>query len=308
MSEPDGYYVENAALPENPSKTPNKNDSENPVVEVVQESRAPAREEPAAAAAQASETDIQRIVSIYEANIGPITPLLRDEMLDALMEFEPRWIIHAMTEAVEANALNWRYVRTVCERIKADGGDLKGRKSKNGSGRKAPPAESPSDQPDAFKASAEAHNDYAVAVAEGEVRPEALDYDPDVPEMPPSPHVPGKALDAWGSVYWQLERQYDKPTFDRLLRDSYLVNVEAHPAGDMFVVAVRSEQACNEIRPQTCTAICRLLTPLYGHQVQIRFVVGRPPAGPDPRPLAQALSKVRWMQRVERAEPSGVGK
>src|SRR5690606_38069406 len=33
-------------------------------------------------------------------------------------------------------------------------------------------------------------------------------YAPDVPEVAPSPHIPGKALDAWQSVYELIKRQY----------------------------------------------------------------------------------------------------
>jgi DnaD/phage-associated family protein len=61
------------------------------------------------------------IYRLYEANIGPLTPLIADALRDAEREFPLEWIEEALRTAVEANALNWKYVRAVLDRWKREG-------------------------------------------------------------------------------------------------------------------------------------------------------------------------------------------
>ncbi|MCS7069874.1 MAG: DnaD domain protein [Anaerolinea sp.] len=61
------------------------------------------------------------IYRLYEANIGPLTPLIADALRDAEREFPLDWIEDALRTAVEANALNWKYVRAVLDRWKREG-------------------------------------------------------------------------------------------------------------------------------------------------------------------------------------------
>jgi DnaD/phage-associated family protein len=61
------------------------------------------------------------IYQLYEANIGPLTPLLAEALKDAADEFPPHWIEEAFREALAANARNWRYIRAILERWDREG-------------------------------------------------------------------------------------------------------------------------------------------------------------------------------------------
>lgn len=61
------------------------------------------------------------IFTLYEQNIGPLTPLVADELRDAETEFPPVWIEDAMRHAVEYNKRNWRYVQGILRRWQAEG-------------------------------------------------------------------------------------------------------------------------------------------------------------------------------------------
>lgn len=56
------------------------------------------------------------LITLYEQNIGLVTPLLIDELREAEERYPQDWIEEAMREAVRANARSWRYVRKVLER------------------------------------------------------------------------------------------------------------------------------------------------------------------------------------------------
>jgi DNA replication protein len=70
---------------------------------------APAPREPIAAG------DRPTIYELYEQNIGLLTPLLAEELLEAAASFPPAWIEDAFREAVGQNKRNWRYVRRILE-------------------------------------------------------------------------------------------------------------------------------------------------------------------------------------------------
>ena len=61
------------------------------------------------------------IFVLYEQNIGPLTPLLVDQLLDAERTYPAPWIEDAFRTAVEMNVRNWRYVRRILERWTAEG-------------------------------------------------------------------------------------------------------------------------------------------------------------------------------------------
>jgi DnaD/phage-associated family protein len=63
------------------------------------------------------------IFVLYEQNIGPLTPLLVDQLLDAERTYPASWIEDAFRTAVEMNVRNWRYVRRILERWTAEGRD-----------------------------------------------------------------------------------------------------------------------------------------------------------------------------------------
>jgi DNA replication protein len=55
------------------------------------------------------------IFSIYEQNIGILTPLIAEELKEAQKHYPGNWISDAIKEAVTANKRNWRYIARVLE-------------------------------------------------------------------------------------------------------------------------------------------------------------------------------------------------
>jgi DNA replication protein len=65
--------------------------------------------------------DRPNIFTLYEQNIGPLTPLLSDILRDAENTYPAAWIEEAMRIAVENNVRNWRYVEAILKRWTTDG-------------------------------------------------------------------------------------------------------------------------------------------------------------------------------------------
>ena len=63
------------------------------------------------------------IVQLYEDAIGPLPPSLADELHAAAADYPEQWLEDAFAEAVEMNARNWRYIRTILERWQQEGRD-----------------------------------------------------------------------------------------------------------------------------------------------------------------------------------------
>ncbi len=61
------------------------------------------------------------IFLLYEQNIGPLTPLLAEELMEAEDTYPASWIEDAFREAVELNKRSWRYVQRILERWAAEG-------------------------------------------------------------------------------------------------------------------------------------------------------------------------------------------
>jgi DNA replication protein len=61
------------------------------------------------------------IFTLYEQNIGLLTPLIADSLRDAETEYPETWIKDAIREAATANKRNWRYILRVLERWAAEG-------------------------------------------------------------------------------------------------------------------------------------------------------------------------------------------
>jgi DnaD/phage-associated family protein len=61
------------------------------------------------------------IYTLYEANIGGITPLIAEELRDAEQNYPPEWIHHAFREAAELNKRSWRYIRRILQRWEQEG-------------------------------------------------------------------------------------------------------------------------------------------------------------------------------------------
>ncbi|KPV50675.1 hypothetical protein SE17_25520, partial [Kouleothrix aurantiaca] len=69
----------------------------------------------------AAPDDRPALITLYEHNIGLVTPLLLDELREAEDRYPMHWIEDAIREAVRANARSWRYISKVLERWAAHG-------------------------------------------------------------------------------------------------------------------------------------------------------------------------------------------
>jgi len=61
------------------------------------------------------------IFTLYEQNIGMLTPLIADELRDAERLYPQTWIRDAIKEAVSLNKRSWRYIAKILERWSAEG-------------------------------------------------------------------------------------------------------------------------------------------------------------------------------------------
>jgi len=63
------------------------------------------------------------IFVLYEQNIGALTPMLAEELMEAEDTYPAEWISDAIRRAVEANVRKWSYVRSILERWHNEGKD-----------------------------------------------------------------------------------------------------------------------------------------------------------------------------------------
>lgn len=63
------------------------------------------------------------IFSLYENNIGAITPMIAEELQAAEEEYPVEWIAEAIEIAVKANKRSWRYIHTILNRWVTEGKD-----------------------------------------------------------------------------------------------------------------------------------------------------------------------------------------
>lgn len=61
------------------------------------------------------------IFVLYEQNIGPLTPLIADELRDAMDTYPNAWIEDAIRVAVRNNARKLKYILAVLDRMRAEG-------------------------------------------------------------------------------------------------------------------------------------------------------------------------------------------
>ncbi len=82
------------------------------------------------------------IFKIYEREIGALTPMIADALIEAEKTYPRDWFIPAFREAADHNARSWKYVETVLKRWRVEG--FKSDKKSNGNGRgKSPPGKRP---------------------------------------------------------------------------------------------------------------------------------------------------------------------
>jgi DNA replication protein len=66
---------------------------------------------------------VRDIYSLYEQNIGMITPMVADKLREAEESYSSEWIQEAFTEAVLNNKRNWKYIERILERWATEGKD-----------------------------------------------------------------------------------------------------------------------------------------------------------------------------------------
>ena len=64
------------------------------------------------------------IFTLYEQNIGMITPMIAEELKEAEKLYPLQWIEEAFKEAVTLNKRNWRYIARILERWASEGKDI----------------------------------------------------------------------------------------------------------------------------------------------------------------------------------------
>ena len=55
------------------------------------------------------------VFRLYEQNIGLLTPLIAEHLIDAMETYPQEWIIDAIAEAVAYNRRSWRYINRILE-------------------------------------------------------------------------------------------------------------------------------------------------------------------------------------------------
>ncbi len=56
------------------------------------------------------------VYAVYERHIGPLTPLVAEQLRGAERAYPRAWIEEAMRQAVQYNRRNWRYVESILQR------------------------------------------------------------------------------------------------------------------------------------------------------------------------------------------------
>jgi len=72
------------------------------------------------------------IFTLYEENIGMLTPMIAEELKDAERLYPTSWIEDAFREAVSQNKRNWKYIEAILKRWDSEGREhgARGRYSK----------------------------------------------------------------------------------------------------------------------------------------------------------------------------------
>lgn len=66
-------------------------------------------------------SDFAEIAKVYQAEIGIITPFVREDMEDAMGRYPRDWIIEAIKEAAAQNVRKWKYAESILQSWKVNG-------------------------------------------------------------------------------------------------------------------------------------------------------------------------------------------
>lgn len=76
------------------------------------------------------------VINLYENNIGYITPIIYENIHDAMNEYDEKDILEAIKIATENNAKNWNYIKTILERWASEGKERKVNNERHGATRR----------------------------------------------------------------------------------------------------------------------------------------------------------------------------
>lgn len=74
-------------------------------------------------AARAYIPNKSNLFKLYEENIGPLTPLLSEMLMEAEKTYPGVWVEEAFEIAVSRNVRNWKYIEAILRRWKENGKD-----------------------------------------------------------------------------------------------------------------------------------------------------------------------------------------
>ena len=74
-----------------------------------------------AAVSQGIPFERTNIFTLYEENIGPLTPLIADALKDAEESYSAEWVAETIDLAVKNNKRSWRYCEAILKRWKEEG-------------------------------------------------------------------------------------------------------------------------------------------------------------------------------------------
>jgi DnaD/phage-associated family protein len=63
------------------------------------------------------------VFTLYEDNIGAISPLIVQDLIDSEEKYPAEWLTAAFREAIRQNKRNWRYIQRILERWAIEGPD-----------------------------------------------------------------------------------------------------------------------------------------------------------------------------------------
>jgi len=65
--------------------------------------------------------DRPNVFRLYEDNIGPLTPIVADRLVQAEQDYPEEWVADAIGEAAENNARSWNYIEAILRRWRSSG-------------------------------------------------------------------------------------------------------------------------------------------------------------------------------------------